>query len=57
VKPGQKVSSPFDLPILLIAQRLMLKKGKKGINVHGKDDDSIILLSEKDTPLKKTQLF
>jgi hypothetical protein len=29
VKPRQKVSSPFDLPILPIARTLLVKKGKK----------------------------
>jgi hypothetical protein len=33
VKPAQKVSSPFDLPILPIAKTLLVKKGKKGNSV------------------------
>jgi hypothetical protein len=56
VKPVQKVSSPFDLPILPIAKTLLVKKAKKGNTVHDGDDDSIILLTDDEakegTPLK-----
>jgi hypothetical protein len=55
VKPRQKVSSPFDLLILPIAKTLLVKKGKKGKNAHDSDDESIIMLSEEDAPLKKTK--
>jgi hypothetical protein len=59
VKPSQKekVSSPFDLPILPIVKTMLVKEGKKG--KHGKrlpdaDDNSILLLSnEEDPPLTK----
>ena len=46
VKPVQKVSSPFDLPILPIAKTLLVKKGKKGNMVHDGDDESILLLTD-----------
>jgi hypothetical protein len=48
VKPSQKekVSSPFDLPILPIAKTLLVKQGKKGKTVHDGDEDSILLLSD-----------
>jgi hypothetical protein len=55
--PKEKVSSPFDLPILPIVKTVLLKQGKKG--KQGKklpdgDDDSILLLSnEEDPPLTK----
>jgi len=53
VKPGQKVSSPFDLPILPIAKTLLVKQGKK---VPYGDEDSVLLLSndeaEETTPLR-----
>jgi hypothetical protein len=53
VKPGQKVSSPFDLPILPIAKTLLVKQGKK---VPYGDEDSVLLLSndeaEEATPLR-----
>jgi len=56
VKPVQKVSSLFDLPILPIAKTLLVKKGKKGIMVNDGDDNSIILLTDDEakegTPLK-----
>jgi hypothetical protein len=59
VKPVQKVSSPFDLPILPIAKTLLVKQGKmgkKGKMVPDGDEDSILLLSnekaEEATPLK-----
>jgi hypothetical protein len=56
VKPVQKVSSPFDLPILPIAKTLLAKQGKKGKKVPGGDEDSILLLSndeaEEATPLR-----
>jgi hypothetical protein len=62
VKPVQKVSSPFDLPILPIAKTLLVKqgkkgkKGKKGKMVPDGDEDSILLLSndevEEATPLR-----
>jgi hypothetical protein len=53
VKPGQKVSSPFDLPILPIARTLLVKKGKKGKKVHDGDDESVLLLSNEECVLKK----
>jgi hypothetical protein len=53
VKPGQKVSSPFDLLILPIARTLLVKKGKKGKKVHNGDDESILLLSNEECVLKK----
>jgi hypothetical protein len=56
VKPVQKVSSPFDLPILPTAKALLVKKGKKSNQVHDGDDNSIILLTDDEakegTPLK-----
>jgi len=58
VKPVQKVSSPFDLPILPIAKTLLVKqgKGKKGNMVPDGDNDSILLLSDDEakeaTPLR-----
>jgi hypothetical protein len=56
VKPGQKVSSPFDLPILPIAQTLLVKQGKKGKKVPDGDEESLLLLSddevEEATPLR-----
>jgi len=56
VKPVQKVSNPFDLPILPIAKTLLVKKGKKGNMVHDGDDESILLLTDDEakeaTPLK-----
>jgi hypothetical protein len=56
LKPVQKVSSPFDLPILPTAKALLVKKGKKSNQVHDGDDDSIILLTDNEvkegTPLK-----
>jgi hypothetical protein len=56
VKPVQKVSSPFDLPILPIAKTLLVNQGKKGKMVLGGDEDSILLLSddeaEEATPLR-----
>ncbi len=42
MKPVQKVSSPFDLPILPIAKTLLVKQGKK---VPYGDEDSVLLLS------------
>jgi len=53
VKPGQKVSSPFDLLILPIARTLLVKKGEKGNKVHDGNDESILLLSNEEAPLKK----
>jgi hypothetical protein len=55
--PKEKVSSPFDLPILPIAKTFLVKQGKKGKQgkklPHG-DDNSILLLSdEEDPPLTK----
>jgi hypothetical protein len=59
VKPVQKVSSPFYLPILPIAKTLLVKqgkKGKKGKTFPDGDEDSILLLSddeaEEATPLR-----
>jgi len=59
VKPVQKISSPFDLPILPIAKTLLVKqgkKGKKGNMVHDGDDKSIPLLTNDEakeaSPLK-----
>jgi len=56
VKPVQKVSSPFDLPILPTAKALLVKKGKKSNQVHDGNDNSIILLTNDEgkevTPLK-----
>jgi len=54
VKPSQKekVSSPFDLPILPIAKTMVVKQGKKGKQGpkfgEGDDDDSILMLSDDD---------
>jgi hypothetical protein len=61
VKPSQKekVSSPFDLPILPIAKTMVVKQGKKrkqGPKLAVGDDESILLLTDDDakeaTPLK-----
>jgi hypothetical protein len=52
VKPGQKISSPFDL-ILPIAGILLVKKGKKGKKVPDGDEESLLLLSDEEAPLKK----
>jgi hypothetical protein len=56
VKPVQKVSSPFDLPILPIAKTLLVKQGKKGKKVPDGDEESILLLiddeAEEATPLR-----
>jgi len=61
VKPSQKekVSSPFDLPILPIAKTLLVKqekKGKKGKKAPDSDEFSILLLSNDEvevaTPLR-----
>ena len=56
VKPVQKVSSPFDLPILPIAKTLLAKQGKKGKTAPDGDEDSVLLLSddeaEEATPLR-----
>jgi len=56
VKPIQKVSIPFDLPILPTAKALLVKKGKKSNQVHDGNDNSIILLTNDEakegTPLK-----
>jgi hypothetical protein len=61
VKPShkEKVSSPFDLPILPIAKTLLVKqekKGKKGKKVPDGDEFSVLLLSEDEaevaTPLR-----
>jgi hypothetical protein len=48
VKPSQKekVSSPFDLPILPIAKTMLVKKGKKGNTIPDGDDDSILMLTD-----------
>jgi len=51
--PKEKVSSPFDLPILPIAKTLLVKQGKKG--KQGKkmpegDGDSLLLLSDEEAP-------
>jgi len=54
VKPSQKekVSSPFDVPILPIAKTMLVKQGKKekqGPKLpEGDDDDSILMLSDND---------
>ena len=54
VKPShkEKVSSPFDLPILPIAKTMLVKQGKKGKQgpklPEGDDDDSILMLSDDD---------
>jgi hypothetical protein len=53
VKPGKKVSSPFDMPILPIAKSLLVKNDKKGKNVQDSDEESIIMLSDDESPLKK----
>jgi hypothetical protein len=53
VKPGQKVSSPFDLLVLPIARTLLVKKGKQGKKVPDGYDESILLLSNEESPLKK----
>jgi hypothetical protein len=53
VKPGQKVSSSFDLLVLPIARTLLVKKGKKGKKVPDGYDESILLLSNEESPLKK----
>ncbi len=47
MKPSQKdkVSSPFDLPVLPIAKTLLVQQGKKGKKVPDGDEDSILLLS------------
>jgi len=51
VKPSQKekVSSPFDLPILPIAKTMLVMQGKKGKQgpklPDGDDDDSILMLT------------
>jgi len=52
-KPSQKekVSSPFDLPILPIAKTMVVKQGKKGKQgpkLAVGDDDSIFLLTDDD---------
>ena len=52
VKPGPSL---FDLLILPIAKTLLVKKGKKGKQVHDGDDESPIMLSEEDAPLKKAK--
>jgi hypothetical protein len=60
-KPSQKekVSSPFDLPILPIAKTMVVKQGKKGKQgpkLPEGDDESILLLTDDEakeaTPLK-----
>jgi hypothetical protein len=57
VKPSQKekVSSPFDLPIVPIAKTMLVKQGKKGKQgpklPEGDDDDSILMLSDDDAKL------
>jgi len=53
VKPSQKekVSSPFDLPILPIAKTMKVKKGKKGKKgntIPDGDNDSILMLTKDD---------
>jgi len=50
VKPGQKVSSPFDLLILPIANTLLVKKGKKEKKVPDGDEESLLLLSNEEAP-------
>jgi len=54
VKPGQKVSSPFDL--LIIAWTLLVMQGKKGKKIPDGDEESLLLLSndeaEEATPLR-----
>jgi hypothetical protein len=61
VKPSgkEKVSSPFDAPILPIAKTMVVKQGKKGKQgpkLAEGDDESILLLTDDDakeaTPLK-----
>jgi hypothetical protein len=53
VKPSQKekVSSPFDLPILPIAKTMLVKKGKKGNTIPDSDDDSILMLTDDEVKL------
>jgi hypothetical protein len=63
VKPSQKekVSSPFDLPILPIAKTMLVKQGKKGKQgpklPDGDDNDSILMLTDDEakeaSPLKQ----
>ena len=61
VKPSgkEKVSSPFDAPILSIAKTMLVKQGKKGKQgpkLAEGDDESILLLTDDEakeaTPLK-----
>jgi hypothetical protein len=56
VKPGQKVSSPFDLLILPIARTLLIKKGKKGKKGPDGDEESLLLLSDEEAPLTKKKV-
>jgi len=62
VKPSgkEKVSSPFDAPILPIAKTMLVKQGKKGKQgpiIGEGDDESILLLTDDEakpgTPLKQ----
>jgi hypothetical protein len=48
VKPSQKekVSSPFDLPILPIVKTMLVKQGRKGKQGKNGDDDSILMLTD-----------
>jgi len=55
VKPGLKVSNPFDLPILPVAKTLLVEKDKKGKKVNDDDEESIIMLSDEESPLKKNK--
>jgi hypothetical protein len=50
VKPGQNVSSPFDLLILPIARTLLVKKGKKEKKVPDGDEESLLMLSNEEAP-------
>jgi len=55
VEPGLKVSSPFDLPILPIAETLSVKKDKKGKKVNDGDEENINMLSDGESSLKKNK--
>jgi hypothetical protein len=55
VKPGQKVSSPFDLLILPIARTFLVEKGKKRKKVPDGNEESLLLLSNEEAPLKKKE--
>jgi hypothetical protein len=60
VKPVQKekVSSPFDLPILPIARTFLVKqgkKGKKGMKITDGHEESLLLLSDEEAPPLRSQ--